>query len=158
GRCSNTAMIPSPIAPHPKPARNPAVAPHASVVPGAFKNIARLNAITRLNRNAIANPFGPAAGGSVANPFARFHAAPSSTGEYHNPPIKNAETAAAMTAQMFSVCRFILLAPQSSFAWRCRLAEDFLPVDRATYKARVKRRHQLRSARHQVPVSACPLR
>jgi hypothetical protein len=28
-----------------------------------------------------------------------FHAPPSSTGEYHNPPITNAETAAAITAR-----------------------------------------------------------
>src|SRR5579864_8309600 len=100
-RFSNSATIPIPAATQPAPARNPAMAPNDSVVPGAFRNMARLNAITRLSTNAIENPFAPAAGGSAANPLARFHAAPSSAGEYHSLPITNADTEAATTAQRF---------------------------------------------------------
>src|SRR5947207_3682075 len=102
-RCSNSATIPIPAATHPAPARRPAVAPNASVVPGAFRNMARLTAITRLSTNAIRNPLAPAGGGSAENPLARFHAAPSNTGEYHRPPIANAATEAATIAHRFKV-------------------------------------------------------
>src|SRR3954451_6840915 len=101
--CSKTATMPMPTRTHPAPARNPAIAPKARVVVGAFRNMARLIAITRLSRNAIRNPRAPAGGGSAVNPLARFQAAPISAGEYHKPPIMNADTEAARIAQMFKV-------------------------------------------------------
>src|SRR5579863_4057212 len=102
-RFSNTATMPMPTSTHPAPARKPAMAPKPSVVPGAFRNMARLNAITRLSTNAIENPFTPAGAGSTENPLARFHAVPSRAGEYHNPPITNADTDAVITAHTFKV-------------------------------------------------------
>src|SRR3954447_20154603 len=102
-RCSNTATMPMPTATHPAPARKPARAPKASVVVGAFRNMARLIAITKLNTNAIENPLAPAGVGSAVNPLARFQAGPSNAGEYHRPPMTNAETEAATMAQIFRV-------------------------------------------------------
>ncbi len=70
--------------PHRNPAQSPpeipAVAPHASVVFGSLRNIARFTAITRLSTNPITNTPGPAPGSSDKNPFASFHAPPSKAG------------------------------------------------------------------------------
>src|SRR5580704_13771824 len=156
GRCSKTATIPMPVATHPAPARNPAVAPKASVVVGALRNMARLNAITRLSRKAIVNPFGPAAGGSAVNPLACFHAETSRTGEYHNPPMTNAEMAAARMAQMFNVCMFMDSVSLLSLARG--IAKHLLPVNGAVHEALVQRGHQLRIPGHQVFVAARPSR
>src|SRR5947209_17606385 len=94
---------PMPIATQPKPARNPAVAPHASVVFESFKNIARLKAITRLRMKLMANVFAVAAGGSLVKPLAFFHSPANRSGEYHSPPTRKAATAAARMAQKFKV-------------------------------------------------------
>src|SRR5689334_14805606 len=91
--------MPMPIAAHPKPARNPAVAPHMGVVPGALRKKARLIAITRLMRNAAMKMPALAGAGASLNPLALCHARPKRTGEYHKPPTRKAETAAARIAQ-----------------------------------------------------------
>src|SRR5579863_8417697 len=100
-------MIPTPIATQPNPARNPAVAPHASVVFGSFRNIARFTAITRLSTKLAVNTPPPAFGPSPSNPFARRHTRPNNT-EYHSPPTTNADNAATRIAQGFSVFKSIV--------------------------------------------------
>src|SRR3954451_6469029 len=87
-----------PIAAHPNPARNPAVAPQAGVVPGALRKNARLIAITRLITKAATKIPAPAGAGLSLNPFAFCHARPKRTGEYHKPPMRKADTAAARIA------------------------------------------------------------
>src|ERR1700759_1138531 len=156
GRCSKSATMPMPQVTHPAPARNPAIAPKASVVVGALRNMARLNAMTRLSRKAMGNPFAPAAGGSAVNPLSRFHAEGSRNGEYQNPPITNAEMVAARMAQMFNVCMFMDSVSLLSLARG--IAKHLFPVNGPVYEPFVQRSHQLRISRHQVFVGACPFR
>src|SRR5580658_1022658 len=107
GRRSNNDTMPKPIVTQPKPARKPASAPHAVVVLGSFRNMARFNDITRLRTQVMPKTLPMfAAGGSLVNPLARFHALPKSK-LYQIPPIGKAEMAATRMAQGFSVCTFI---------------------------------------------------
>src|ERR1700722_15507069 len=111
-------MIAMLIATQPKPARKPAVAPHARVVLASLRNMAKLNAITRLKTKLRTNTFAPAGGGSLVNPLARFHA-PLKSAEYQTPPTRNADSAATRIAQIFNVLMFIawlLSCPRSSFS------------------------------------------
>src|SRR3954469_5286835 len=96
--------MPIPIVTHPKPARRPATAPQAGVVLESFRNIARLNAMTRLNTKLMTNVLGVAgASFSFSKPLASFQARPKRMGEYQSPPMINADSAETRIAQRFRV-------------------------------------------------------
>src|SRR5215475_3086969 len=94
--CSNKAIIPSPSATQPNPARKPAVAPQAVLVLGSARNAARFAAISTENKNEKPKVFGrlPVRIWSSDKPTSFCQARPNRIGEYHSPPRTNVETAA----------------------------------------------------------------
>ena len=95
--------MPIPIVTHPKPARNPAVAPQTTVVLGSFKKKARFMAMITLRTKLMENVFpGELLGSPAENQLALFQAFPNMKDEDQIPPITNAETAAARTAKRFT--------------------------------------------------------
>src|SRR5947199_5623096 len=92
-----------PMKHHPKPARNPAVAPQEAVVVGASRNFARLNAITRLSIKLRPKTLPILVGGAVsAKPLAARQGLSSTA--YQPPPRTNAEIPATSTAHIGIVC------------------------------------------------------
>src|ERR1022692_323641 len=99
-RRSNRAMVAIPSATQPKPARNPAVAPHEALVLGSARKAARFAAMITAKTRARPKIF-------IILLFARsasvrlltdIHARPNRAGEYQSPPSAKVETAAARTA------------------------------------------------------------
>src|SRR5512146_739480 len=110
-------MIATASATQPKPASNPAVAPHQAVVFGSARNIARFAAMSNENTNDSPNTFAIFGGRSSArNPFSVIHALPNSAGEYHNPPRTKVDSAAATTAHQFTYCVCIASPRALSFS------------------------------------------
>src|ERR1700741_2170226 len=102
-RRSKSAMVATPRVTHPKPARNPAAAPHSGVVFASATNAARFADLSNAKTNVRPKIFGrlPRLRSSWVKLLVDIHARPKRAGEYQRPPIANVETAAARTASQF---------------------------------------------------------
>src|SRR5580698_4597784 len=103
GRRSNSAMVPSLSVTQPKPARKPAVAPHAGVVLASARNAARFADINSAKIKDSPKTLAMLLlfRSSCVKLLADIQARPNNAGEYQSPPITNVETAAAKTASQF---------------------------------------------------------
>src|SRR5277367_2661328 len=99
-RRSNKAMVAIPRATHPKPARNPAVAPQTALVFGSARNAARFADIISAKRNERLKIFAILllARSSLVKLLTDIQARPNIAGEYQSPPSTNVEAAADRTA------------------------------------------------------------
>src|ERR1700722_18000313 len=99
-RRSNRAMVAIPRATHPKPARNPAVAPHAALVLGSARKAARFADIMSAKIKERPKIFAMLllARSSPVKLLTDIQARPNNAGEYQSPPSTKVETAADRTA------------------------------------------------------------
>src|SRR5690606_33742874 len=90
----------------PTPVSAPAVAPQVVVVSGPLRNAARLAAMTSASTKAMPKMrASPPFMSSLVRPLVPAHARWNRSGEYHSPPRRKVESAAAVTAtQLMSMC------------------------------------------------------
>src|ERR1700730_11386756 len=93
-RFSNNATTAKPAATQPIPSSAPAAVPHKSVVFESARNTARFADITNAKKNAPpkARALLKFLTCASVNPFARSQTLPNAIGEYHNPPMINADS------------------------------------------------------------------